>query len=399
MKTVFENRGAIDPRAIKTQGISAKEGERPIGHFGTGIKYAIAILLRTGHKITIWSGMERLEFGTKNVTIRNQDFQIVTMNGEELGFTTHLGCNWEMWMAYRELYCNAIDEGGEVGAYNDDGVPDPRPDMTFVIVDGDDFLTQHYNRALFILEGEPLFKGAEADVYVGETKHVFYRGIRVGSLPGFSRKGAFTYNITRKIELTEDRTIKHDWEVHAALANTITHCQNKDFIRKVVTGGEDAAESHVILDCAAGTPSPAFLETVADVSKTDINSLGDQALQFYSKHTARLSVPTEAPITAPQQDRLNRCVAFAKAIGFEVDRYPIVMCEGLGEDTLAMAREQKIWIARRVFETSNQLLAHALIEEFVHLSTGFTDHSRALQSHLFQKIVSMGEEHVLKETL
>jgi hypothetical protein len=46
---VFENPGEIDAAAIRTFGVSVKEGENPIGFFGTGLKYAIAILLRTGH--------------------------------------------------------------------------------------------------------------------------------------------------------------------------------------------------------------------------------------------------------------------------------------------------------------------------------------------------------------
>ena len=54
---IFENKGLIDVHAISIMGVSVKE-EGSIGYFGTGLKYAIATLLREGQKITIWRGKE-----------------------------------------------------------------------------------------------------------------------------------------------------------------------------------------------------------------------------------------------------------------------------------------------------------------------------------------------------
>ena len=59
---IFENDGLIDKRSITTFGISSKENSSAIGYFGTGLKYAIAILLRENINITIYIGNERLEF-------------------------------------------------------------------------------------------------------------------------------------------------------------------------------------------------------------------------------------------------------------------------------------------------------------------------------------------------
>src|SRR6185437_6468608 len=110
---VFENRGEIDPIAIRTFGVSVKESENPIGFFGTGLKYALAILLRTKHRITIQSGERVLHVGTREAVVRGERFDLITLDGEPLGFTTQVGKTWAVWMAYRELYCNARDEGGE----------------------------------------------------------------------------------------------------------------------------------------------------------------------------------------------------------------------------------------------------------------------------------------------
>ena len=96
---VFENPSEIDIRSISTFGVSVKEGDNPIGFFGTGLKYAIAVLLRTNHGITIQSGETVVEFGTRRESVRGQDFDFITMsiNGAAplpMGFTTELGKTW-----------------------------------------------------------------------------------------------------------------------------------------------------------------------------------------------------------------------------------------------------------------------------------------------------------------
>src|ERR1700676_2593197 len=146
---VFENPGEIDAAAIRTFGVSVKEGDNPIGFFGTGLKYALAILLRNGHSVTVQSGLRKHRFALKDVTIRGEAFKVVTMDRQELGFTTQVGKTWELWMAYRELHCNCKDEGGSV--YVADAAPKPAAGVTRVIVSGDDFRHEHDNRSSFIL--------------------------------------------------------------------------------------------------------------------------------------------------------------------------------------------------------------------------------------------------------
>ena len=96
----FRNRGLIDLRAVRTFGVSAKECENPIGFFGTGLKYAIAICLRLNCKVTLWRGTERYDFATREAEMRNATFRVITMNGEELSFTTDLGKTWEPWQGH-----------------------------------------------------------------------------------------------------------------------------------------------------------------------------------------------------------------------------------------------------------------------------------------------------------
>lgn len=75
MAIYFSNPGHIELDTIRTMGVSVKEGENPIGYFGTGLKYAIATLLRTDHIISLRANGETIQFRTKPKETRGQDVQ------------------------------------------------------------------------------------------------------------------------------------------------------------------------------------------------------------------------------------------------------------------------------------------------------------------------------------
>lgn len=223
---IFENPGEIDIRSICTFGVSVKEGENPIGFFGTGLKYAIAVLLRTGHKVTIQSGRTVANFGLSKETIRGQEFEVITMatgNGpaEHLGFTTQLGKQWELWMAYREVACNCKDEGGD--GFHSTSEPAPIAGTTRVIVKGDAFEGVFDNGHMYILTDDPSMKLGMVEVRNRAGNDLFYRGVRVMQT---NRPGLYTYNILSQISLTEDRTVKSEWDVYTNHPDTLHVCQD-----------------------------------------------------------------------------------------------------------------------------------------------------------------------------
>ena len=120
---IHETIGLIDSRAFTTFGINAKPSTNsPIGYFGTGLKYAIAVLVREGLKVTVWIGTEPHEFYCEPSNFRGKDFSLIRMRRQrgvtrkwmatDLPFTTELGKNWKLWMALRELHSNTLDENG-----------------------------------------------------------------------------------------------------------------------------------------------------------------------------------------------------------------------------------------------------------------------------------------------
>lgn len=261
---IFQNPGIIPEDAITTMGVHAKINDNPIGQFGTGAKYAIAIVLRNGGKFTIWKGKKKLEFGLLDSKIRGKDFRIVTMNGRKLGFTDHLGMNWKPWMAYRELYSNCRDEGGSIRQIVPTGDSEDevgQAKITKIIVEWPEMEQIHTNRHQIILPTEPMFKLNELEVHPDvDSSHLYYKGIRVMDL---SLKAKFTYSLTGNHLLTEDRTLMYPSLVPSYLVKAFIQCSNRDFLRAVLNTDivSECYEGKLNYELARDTkPSLEFLE-------------------------------------------------------------------------------------------------------------------------------------------
>ncbi|MGA0608868.1 hypothetical protein [Caldimonas sp. KR1-144] len=394
MNTVlFENPGEIDIRSISTFGVSVKEGSNPIGFFGTGLKYAIAVLLRLKHQITVYSGEQVVTFGLSTESVRGQVFDIVTMqvgDGEpqHLGFTTELGKTWEPWMAYREIACNCKDEGGTATrALN---YPAPEAGRTKIIVEGDLFAGIHSDRHMFLLEDQAYAVADTVEIRRRTGPGFFYRGVRVQTFP---KSGLFTYNETGHLELTEDRTVKHQWMPAHRIATALLRSDDEEILRTVLTAREDTLEGVLDFDGWSVEPSPTFLKVVGDLTAHKVSGINATALRVWKTHTKSEIKPREITLTPVQRKSLERAITFCEGCGWPVSAYPIKVVEALGDGVLGLAESGTIFVSERVFEIGGtKQLAATLIEEFLHLRHGWKDCTRELQNYLFEKVVSLGEE-------
>ena len=80
MTITFQNPGEIDIRGATIAGLSAKVGDSPIGKFGTGLKYAIASILRWGGEVTIYSGTDCYIFESEAIDFRGSEHHQVVMS-------------------------------------------------------------------------------------------------------------------------------------------------------------------------------------------------------------------------------------------------------------------------------------------------------------------------------
>lgn len=388
----FVTPGLIDPRCISTIGVSVKEGENPIGQFGTGLKYAISIILRHGGTVTIWRGLEPLRFTSRSETIRGKAVNIVCMNGNELGFTTHLGSHWKMWQAFREIYCNTIDEGGRWFFGN----ASPAASETTVEVCCEEFAASGQSIGEFILQVPAMSGGPSASFHAEPSSGGFYRGIRVVQLAPYPAK--FAPNVLREISLTEDRTTSlFDYQRHVAKA-IVNEIDDESFLERWLSSPRETFENICDLDWSSAVPSEHFLRVVDRLARDGSRDLNRTAISVFSKHS-KLPEPKPAELLPMEKEMLSKSIAFCRALGFEVDEFRIVLVESLGTGIMGKAHRgnRTILLSRMAFQMGEGQLASTLVEEWVHIKHNLEDESRAMQNWLFDRMLHIGRAYLFEK--
>lgn len=377
-------------RAVVTMGVNVKDDPNSaIGFFGTGLKFAIAVLLRHKQKLTIYRGREPFHFETSTIDVRGKPFEFVTMNGLELGFTTELGKTWELWMAYRELYCNMLDEGGDVSE-----VLELANDRTTICVEGAAFEREHEARAQFVLLDKPDFVTDHGEVRLRPSRHIFYKGVRVGELPD---SAMFTYNLTDSVSLTEDRTLKSVYELNWRVGGIVNQLPKTAPLEAFICAQQGTFERRLDFDWL--TPSQDFIEVVASLMRHRRTDMNNSARTVAKRHRPSCAVSDHATLNPIEQQQLDLARNFCIAMGFPITDYPVICVERLGDGVLGLAADETIYLSRQAFSMGTKIVAGTIIEEFVHLREKLDDCSRPFQDYFINKLVSFGEEHVWKRPL
>ena len=381
MPVIFTNPGELELSLISTFGVSVKETGNPIGYFGTGLKFAIAVMLRHGLKVDLQAGEVSLAFGTREVVMRGEGVQVVTMGGIDLPFTTSLGRGWELWMAYRELYSNALDEGGS--AFLAEALPAAAKGMTSIRVAGEDFERIHERRAEFFVDGVADLTFDRMEIRFAPSQAFFYRGIRVGT---HAKPAALTYNDLWPHDLTEDRTLKTPYVFTYRIALTVMGCNDERLIRAVLDAPEGFMEASMDFDWSSGRPSATFLRIVGERAQTAA-PMNRTIAAIWERAKPEYFAPISLSLSSVQVRQLADAIDFCRHNDF-----PIKCVETLGERVLGRAHEGKIYLTSYAFDIGGaKQVASTLIEEWVHIKHGFADCSRAMQTWLFDRLVTVAE--------
>lgn len=347
---VFKNKGLLPIEAIKTMGINAKISSECIGYFGTGLKYAISVLLRKGHTVFINIGKTTYQFGTRTTTIREKEFSIVTMNGEDLGFTTELGKNWELWMAYRELYSNCMDEGGSVEQLAGNFNHAAEEDETVISVIGADFEDTHgFREHIFIDSAErtPDLSSPSVDIFFAESDHIFYKGIRALD-PGSSC--LFTYNIKTHQDLTEDRTLKHPFWIRWILTAETIKSTDKEFIKAILLADKSTFEADFDFSGHVTTnPTNEFLAVAKELLRNP--HLNKTVVSFYKKWSYRSEL-SHISVTTSELDAVARAVNKLEEVGYNLLKYTIRYFDA-NDDKLSVGDGDVLYIDRDIVERAD----------------------------------------------
>ena len=323
---------AINIHAVTTFGVSAKETASPIGKFGTGLKYAIAGILRGGGEIHIVSGTDSYDFGTQSDLVRGKHFSFVTMshNGGDtvrLGFTTELGSHWESWMFYRELYSNTLDENGTVEVESCEILPS-KCDGTSIFVDGLDGIHADSSKYFLPHNVAPVYEDTSVKVYANPSvAGIYYRGI-LAHVFDESETSLFTYDMQVGL-LSEDRTLKDMWGVRTNITYLLAAVASFGDSFKLLTASTDVYEHS--FDWSYVTPGQHFIDAVRNMRKKGV-SLRQDAFARVSKLAPKSFLPSTVQLNRAQKSNWLTATAYIekKVPAFNPD-LRVIFCSELHE--------------------------------------------------------------------
>ena len=293
MPVVHVTPGLLDVKSFTIMGLHAKPNtDNPIGKFGTGLKYAVATLLRLKCKVQLFVGNVEYEFYTKGDNFRGLEYEQVYMkkrNGilsrwqsVQMPFTLDYGKFWEAWQAFRELESNTRDEGGTTlgDPFTLNGAVE---DRTVFIITGEAYESAYAERdKVFLPEALTAREGdKQVQVFNEPSKHLYWRGIRVYDL---DKPSIYTYNILGDVELTEDRTLKYLFQAHHYITSFVARSKDTKLIHAFVCAGDTHFESKLDFDYSYTNPSSEFLEVVTK-KRSRGGYVSSASLKYYEKYS------------------------------------------------------------------------------------------------------------------
>lgn len=261
----IENKGEIDLGGLHLMGVSSKrEDEEKIGFFGSGNKYAIALMLREKIPFKIYSGTQEVKIDCVPVFFRGQLHNQIRINKEKTSLTSSMGIDWEPWFAVREMYCNAVDEGGEKITMVQELDPEKGKTSVYIALDEKlEVFFRNFQKYILTEKKDRHIKEktcyGDVEVYPsnGEELVCYRKGIRI--FPKNSTKSLFWYNFS-KIEINESRTYKYEHEVLERIASVFAVTNNQIIIKNYLQNWKHFYESEAKWEYVSDKLSPAWHE-------------------------------------------------------------------------------------------------------------------------------------------
>lgn len=383
----FITPAALPIEAATTMGVSVKESDNAIGKFGTGLKYAIAGVLRLGGKVEISIDGDSFEFVAKEADIRGRSFRIVHCNGQPCGFTTDLGKHWEAWQLFRELASNALDEGGRW----ENGSAPNSAGRTVIRVECREVEDSERNEQVFLGTRQCLLDSTMgAQVFEGANPHYYFNGIRAGSFGGTA---PVTVNIKHGT-LSEDRLLDLSVvQIELAWAFRSATTWDQGLMLSVLPQSEPGSfwienvNSYTLRN--AELPS-SLMDFLAERPKFIRHPAFSQVLDAHVRKGGKAKWQ-EVQATPRQQALLSEGEALCAAVGIDaIPRDKVHFTTDLHDTQLAVTcmDTRHVWFSTKLAMLGRDEFLSGYLEEAMHAMTGLRDCTREFQNALMAVIVS-----------
>jgi hypothetical protein len=432
---IIDNEGAVDPDALRFMGFSSKRGDSSkIGFFGSGQKYAAAVLLRNRSSLSCVSHFPngdklRVEWITKPVIVRGVETKEMFMrtkvrhaDGSEdraksipLSTTIDIGPTWDAWMGVREVLSNAVDEGflHVSSAESGDAWDCPEGGTRFFIKMSPAILAVHNSWDRYFRIDRSSFVESTSHGRILPSIGPGTRFYRKGFLVYESRlNGKYDYDFD-DISIGEDRTATRfecNWE-----AVTLLNYSTPSLKRSILTSsnefeislGESCSSlsegwSEAILDSEiVGTPTefrifkgridgkvPAPVPSDAWAIKLSGCESVPSLSKLVGKGPKNPHVEVDV-IEDREESLLNEAFEILERSGFDLSRDEVKIVQF--EDTLVLgdASSSTILISQRVLSMGMREVLATLIEEWAHRRSRACDETRQFQNFLLDRIVEL----------
>jgi len=377
-KIHFVTPSIIDPKCWSLVGVSAKPNStNPIGQFGTGLKYAIAICLRKKWDIKFYSKKDSVvteyKFNVKQEDFRDSKIEVIYCNDAPLPYTTHLGSHWGDWTPIRELYSNTLDENGKMHLVDDEELLDINENETHIVITSDECHEIANNLEEYILSNDVKIIAKNDHFELLPEKYagkVYLKGVLVGEI----KDCKFGYNVLKNLSLSEDRKISDQWMTIWDIMSSITRCSNpEEFTVLLMSEGAEKT-----FQCPSSGWSDQFKELAKQLARENPTSLNSAVFRDLIK-----SNELEHEIVDFNKNELLMLNIAIKRIengGFNTN-FPIHKIKSNDNVSIAFALKKEIYMTDKVFALGMDRLTAVLIEEMSHC-IGYNDESREYEHYL-----------------
>lgn len=403
----IQNDGLLDIRLVALMGGTTKADDvYKIGQFGTGLKYTLAFLYRNNIDFKIFSGTEQVALSLETEEIRGEQFEIICINGNRTSITTKMGEDWEAWMIIREIWCNALDEGGQHKELTETIEGEEGKTTFFIQIDSQ--IREVLNKwdTYFIHGNTPI---SDTQMYAihpgGESIRLYKNGVLI--YEDKTRKAVFSYDI-KCAQINELREYKGalSCDVSSALKSakeeavrafieTVTddHFEGKtldynwfnsfgETWREVIGNGKiihkearqkiEAKGVKIDLTGLVEVPKKLYEALVNQFDGIGALRIADKVNEFFEIHDANLEL------------RIKEGLAVLESCGYFIHPELTFVYGVFGsKDTLARVDldKKEILVSEKLIDRPLFDVVATLIEENEHFKTGYSDESRDFQQH------------------
>lgn len=414
------NDGELDIRLVALMGGTTKADDKyKIGQFGTGLKYTLAFLFRNNLEFKIMVGENEIKIHTEKEEIRGEIFEIICINGQRTSITTKMGEDWEAWMIVRELWCNALDEGGATRETTEEVTGERGKTSFYIQVDRQIADVCKSWDKYFVHKKEPIFSKGAYRVYPGGNTLRFYKnGVLI--FENDKQPALYSYDIS-------DADINELREYRGNQTSPIVYClssMDKPFVQNFLDSVNEEHWEHKIDWHWYQSMSIGWKDAIGSakiITQKTLDTLKARGIQvdevalilvpetLYKKLCDQFEGIGATSVAAGLSDfyedydekienRIKQGLVILEACGY--DFHPeLEFVYGYFEDKTTLAqvhiKTKKVYISKAFLQKPLIEVFAMLVEENEHFNTGLTDETRAFQQHfinLYTRQLLAGKE-------